>query len=220
MDRPTISRRIAGIRDNLSRLDNNIRAMDTVDIQRYPENYETMSTEAALRAEGIACQLRNLLYASTNISRAGYLVKAGEAHGIRVRYEDGILEVAMPRLLPKRKGRHSSVFLTDPLQAAMGQYMEGHPLPRFRECVVCISHVYGGGLPGRCLPDYDNLQQKQVLDTIAMYVMADDSGLLCDAYNTTELGDEDGTHIYIMEKKRFAGWLCGREKQVENISDF
>lgn len=220
MDRKIISRRIADIRVNLSRLDNNVRAMDTVDIQRYLENYEAISTEAALRAERVACQLRNLIYASTGIPRAEYLVKAGEAHGIEVSFKDGILKVEMPRLLPKKKSRQSSLFLVDPLQAAMGQYMEGHLLPRFRECVVCISHVYGDGMPNRCLPDYDNIQQKQVLDTIAMYVMADDSGLLCDAYNTTELGDKDGTHIYIMEKKRFAGWLSGREKQMENISDF
>ena len=70
MDRKIISRRIADIQNNLSRLNNNICAMDSLDIQRYPENYETMSTEAALRAEGIACQLRSLLYASTSVPKA------------------------------------------------------------------------------------------------------------------------------------------------------
>ncbi len=220
MDRKIISRRIADIQNNLSRLNNNICAMDSLDIQRYSENYETMSTEAALRAEGIACQLRSLLYASTSVQKTEYLVRAGEAHGIEVSFEDGILEVAMPRLLPKKKTRQSSLFLIDPLHAVLGQYIKEHPLPRFRECVVCISHVYDHELPDWCLLDYDNLQQKQILDTIALYVMADDSGLLCDAYNTTELGDKDGTRIYIMEKGRFAGWLSGREKDLKSISDF
>ena len=55
MDRKIISRRIADIQNNMRRLNSSICAMDSVDIQRYPENYETMSTEAALRAEGIAC---------------------------------------------------------------------------------------------------------------------------------------------------------------------
>lgn len=220
MDRKIISRRIADIQNNLSRLNNNICAMDSLDIQRYPENYETMSTEAALRAEGIACQLRSLLYASTSVQKTEYLVQAGEAHGIEVRFKDGILEVAMPRLLPKKKTRQSSLFLIDPLHAVLGQYIKEHPLPRFQECVVCISHVYDHELPDWCLLDYDNLQQKQILDTIALYVMADDSGLLCDAYNTTELGDKDGTRIYIMEKGRFAGWLSGWEKDLKSISDF
>lgn len=201
MDRKIISRRIADIQNNLSRLNNNICAMDSLDIQRYPENYETMSTEAALRAEGIACQLRNLLYASTSVSKAEYLVQAGEVHGIEILYENGILEVILPRLLPKKKMRQSSLFLLDPL-------------------VVCISHVYDHELPDWCLLDYDNLQQKQILDAIALYVMADDSGLLCDAYNTTELGDKDCTHIYIMERDRFAGWLSAREKELKSISDF
>ena len=220
MDRKIISRRIADIQNNLSRLNNNICAMDSLDIQRYPENYEIMSTEAALKAEGIACQLRSLLYASTSVPKAEYLVKAGEVHGIEVSFEDGILEVSMPRLLPKKKSRQSSLFLIDPLHAVLGQYIEEHPLPRFRECVVCISHVYDHELPDWCLLDYDNLQQKQILDTIALYVMADDSGLLCDAYNTTELGEQNGTRIYIMEKSRFAGWLSGREKELKSISDF
>ena len=220
MNRKIISRRISDIKNSLSRLNSHVCAMDSLDIQRYPENYETMSTEAALRAEEIACQMRSLLYASTGIAKTEYLVKAGEAHGIEVNYEDGILEISMPRLLPKRKGRQSSLFLTDPLHAVLGQYIREHSIPGFRECVVCVSHVYDHELPDWCLLDYDNLQQKQILDTIAMYVMADDSGLLCDAYNTTELGDRDGTRIYIMEKGRFPSWVSGREKRMENISDF
>nr|WP_300809489.1 DUF6100 family protein [uncultured Acetatifactor sp.] len=220
MDRKIISRRIADIQNNMRRLNSSICAMDSVDIQRYPENYETMSTEAALRAEGIACQLRNLLYASTGVPRAEYLVKAAEAHGIEVAYEEGIFRVALPRLLPKKKMRQSGIFLLDPLHAALGQYGEENPLPRFRGCVVCVSHVYDHELPDWRIRDYDNQQQKQILDVIALYVMADDSGLLCDAYNTTELGDKDGTNVYIMEKNRFAGWLADREKQVKSISDF
>ena len=219
MDRKIISRRIADIQNSLSRLNNNICAMDSLDIQRYPENYETMSTEAALSAEGIACQPRSLLYASTSVPKAEYLVKAGEVHGIEVSFEAGILEVSMPRLLPKKKSRQSSLFLIDPLHAVLGQYIEEHPLPRFRECVVCISHVYDHELPDWCLLDYDNLQQKQILDTIALYVMEDDSGLLCDAYNTTELGETDCTRISIMDSAHFPEWLAERQAALQSITD-
>ena len=220
MDRKMISAQIGDILNSLSRLNNNICAMDTVDIQRYPENYEVISTEAALRAERIACKLRSLLFASTGVPKREYLLKAGEEHGIEISYEDGILEVTLPRLLPKKKTRQSSLFLTEPLHAALEQYAGAHPTPRFRECVICISHVYGHDLPEWCLLDYDNLQQKQILDTVALYVMLDDSGLLCDAYNTTELGEKDCTRIYVMEKGRFGKWLSEREEQLKNISDF
>lgn len=39
MERSIISRRISDIQNNLSRLNNNVCAMDLLDIQRYPENY-------------------------------------------------------------------------------------------------------------------------------------------------------------------------------------
>lgn len=220
MDRKMITRRIGDVLSNLSRLASSLHAMDSLDIQRYPDNYETISTEAALRAEKTACQLRSLLFASTNIPKEEYLAKAGEVHGIEITHEDGILAVTMPRLLPKKKSKQSGLFLLDPLGAALARYAKEHTLPRFRECVVCVSHVYGHELPDWCLLDYDNLQQKQLLDMIALYVMADDSGLLCDAYNTTELGEKDCTRIYIMEKNRFAGWLLQRENDLKSISDF
>ena len=54
MDRKLISHRIGSILDDISRLSNALYALDTTDIQRYPDNYETLSIDAALRAERIA----------------------------------------------------------------------------------------------------------------------------------------------------------------------
>ncbi len=220
MDKKMITQRIGETLMNLSRLTNHLHAMSTIDIQRYPDNYETLSTEAALKAEKIACQLRSLLYASSRVPKEEYLVQAAEVHGIDIQNEDGILSITLPRLLTKKKSKQSSLFLLEPLGAALSQYTKECTIPRFWECVVCISHVYNSNLPDWCLLDYDNLQQKQLLDMIALYVMIDDSGLLCDAYNTTELGERDCTKVYIMEKKRFSDWLLQREKTIKTISDF
>lgn len=69
MERKIISHRIGSILDDISRLSNALYAMDTTDIQRYPDNYEVLSTDAALRAEKIACRLRHLIYSSTTIRK-------------------------------------------------------------------------------------------------------------------------------------------------------
>lgn len=220
MNRQIITRRICDVRNNLQRLSSHLLAMDSMDIQRYPENYETMSTEAALLSEKVTCQLRNLLYATASIPKQEYLVRTSEIHDIAIAYKNEILEIRLPRLLPKKKSRQSSLFLIDPVNAALAHYGKAHTLPRFRECTVCISHVHESDLPDWCLLDYDNLQQKQILDVIALHVMADDSGLLCDAFNTTELGESDGTRIFIMEKDRFPEWLSERQKERKSISDF
>lgn len=194
--------------------------MDTTDIQRYPDNYEVLSTDAALRAEKIACRLRHLIYSSTTIRKGDYLTSAGIVHGIEVVYEDGVLEVTLPGLLPKRKQRQNTEFLLDPFYFSLEQYAKEHPMPHFSDCVVCFTQVYDQCLPTRRIRDYDNLEEKQLLDVLSTFVMADDTGLLCDAYNTAALGEKDCTRISVMEKKRFPAWLAEHENTLKSISDF
>ena len=171
--------------------------MNTTDIQRYPDNYEVLSTDAALRAENIACRLRHLIYSTTSIKKEEYLTSAAVMQGIKVEENDSVLEITLPCLLPKRKQRQSTEYLLDPFTAAMSQYARSRPLPRLQHCVVCFSHVYCQDLPKRQVRDYDNLELKQFLDVAASFILTDDSGLLCDAYNTNELGETDCTRISI-----------------------
>lgn len=53
MDRKLISHRIGSILDDISRLSNALYALDTTDIQRYPDNYETLSIDAAYGQSGL-----------------------------------------------------------------------------------------------------------------------------------------------------------------------
>lgn len=207
LNRSAISQRISSILDDIQRLNSALYAMNTTDIQRYPDNYEVLSTDAALRAEGIACRLRHLIYASTNVKKNEYLTSAAVMQGIHIQQRNGIVEITLPCLLPKRRQARSTEYLTDPLTAALEQYVKSHVVKRFRHCVVCFAHVYCRDLPDRRIRDYDNLEIKQYLDAIAAWFLVDDGGLLCDAYQTTELGEADCTRMFIMEKPRFPAWL-------------
>ena len=182
MERKIISHRIGSILDDISRLSNALYAMDTTDIQRYPDNYEVLSTDAALRAEKIACRLRHLIYSSTTIHKGDYLTSAGIVHGIEVVYEDGVLEVTLPGLLPKRKQRQNTEFLLDPFYFSLEQYAKEHPMPHFSDCVVCFTQVYDQCLPTRRIRDYDNLEEKQLLDVLSTFVIIK---------NTTNNGKSD-----------------------------
>ena len=93
-------------------------------------------------------------------------------------------------------------------------------IPHFCECVVCFSHIYDKNLSIRRVRDYDNLELKQILDVVCAFVMEGDTGLLCDAYNTTELGDSDCTRITIMGKERLSEWLEKKKSSIKSISDF
>jgi hypothetical protein len=194
--------------------------MNTTDIQRYPDNYEVLSTDAALRAERITCRLRHLIYATTSIKKEEYLSSAATMQGIEIYDNSGILEITLPCLLPKRKQRQSSEFLLDPFHSALERYAQSHTMPMFHHCVVCFAHIYCQELPDRRVRDYDNLELKQFLDVAASFLLVDDSGLLCDAYNTTELGESDCTRIFIMDSERFPAWLEERQNRLKSISDF
>ena len=108
-------------------------ALKTTDIQRYGANYEELSTDAALRAERIACQLRNLVYISDFTGKSTYMRLVADAHGIKIAQENEILSITLPGLLPKRKVRTNTAFLHEPLNYALQEYLKSHNLTLYRE---------------------------------------------------------------------------------------
>ena len=214
-----IFQRLQNVEDEISKLSNILFALKTTDLQNYGANYEELSTDAALRAERITCQLRNLIYISDCTNKSTYMKLAADAQGIHVMQENGILSITLPSLLPKRKVRTNTAFLHEPLNYALQEYLKNHNLTLYKDCVVCFSQIYDADLSLRRIRDYDNLEFKQILDTIAAYILLDDSGLFCDSYHTTELGKHDHTTVYIMEKAAFPEWVKSRKNRVKSISE-
>lgn len=69
MNKAVLSRRISRIQSDIEKLSNTLCAMDKTDIETYPENYEMLSTDAALRSELITCKVRHLIYSSTGLKK-------------------------------------------------------------------------------------------------------------------------------------------------------
>ena len=220
MNRTIISQRITSILSEIDRLNSALYAMNSTDIQRYPDNYEVLSTDAALRAEGITCRLRHLIYATTAIKKSDYLCSASTMQGVGIREDEGVLEITLPCLLPKRKQRQSTEFLIDPFYAALEGYSRQNALPRFSHCVVCFAHIYCQDLPERRVREYHNKEQKKHKDVITTIMLEDQKGLQCDAKKNTELGEADCTHIFIMDSDQFPRWLESHQNSLKTISDF
>lgn len=220
MNRETLSTRLLRIEEEIPKLSNTINAMKITDTGIYGKNYEALSMDAALRAERIACSLRNIIFASNFVNRTVLMEKTAKVHGITIRHEENFIEITLPGLMPKRTKRVNTTFLTDPLNASLEAYEKEHSLPHFEECVICFSHVFDRELSSRRIRDYDNLECKQILDTVASHVLTDDGGLLCNEYHTTEFGDRDCTILTIMSKISFPNWLKEREKNESDMSDF
>jgi len=188
MNTETICKRIASISNDVQRLSSTLFALGGIDIPRHFNEYEKLSIEAAQRAEWIALRLRHLIYDGTLIEKRNYMPKAVDVLGIEVREDDGIYELTLPGLMPKRKARQGTEYIIDPLMYALEQFAKTHTIRRFPHTTVCFALVYDWDLPQRRVRDYDNLELKSILDAAAAYLMVSDAGLLCDTYHTTELG--------------------------------
>ena len=215
-----IFQQVQNIENELKKLQRLLFTLQATDLSNSKDQYESMSTDAALRAERIACQLRNLVYIADPHGKETYLSLASNAHGISISSENDVLKITMPGLLPKRRVHTNTAFLYEPLNYALQQYLQKNPMELYTYCVVCFVQLYNRNLPKQRIRDYDNLEFKQILDTIATYVLLDDSGLFCDLYHTTDWGETDATVIYIMEQSAFSDWITTHKRQLQHISDF
>lgn len=216
MEPKQLENRIERVMEDISRLAGDICLMKALDVRQYPKKYEKLSTEVALSAEKIACRLRSLIYATTQIRKYDYLVRAGEAQGIEIEQKNGFWQITLPCLLPKKKSRQSDIFLGDPLHVALEAYAMKNALPYLEKSVVCFCHVYAWERPLPQIPDSDNLQQKMVLDLVSLFFLPDDNGLLCETHTMAERGDHTHTRVYVMAKERFPQWLVEHEQEHQN----
>ena len=86
MERTVISRRIGKLTSDIDKLKSTLAAIEGTDIALYPENYNMLTTDAALRSELIACRMRHLIYQSTDTKKATYLASAGVVQGIKINH--------------------------------------------------------------------------------------------------------------------------------------
>lgn len=169
-----------------------------------PMQFAKTAESVALLSEKSTAHLRNMFFSVSNEPPIYYYPKAAEVQGIRVWAADNYLRVLLPALLPDKKKRDGCKFLLLPLQAAL---VQSGPLPRFSDCVICVEHIYDHNLPITSVRDYDNLELKAVIDVIATFCLADDTGALCDSFQTTRFGYSSSTVITVMPKNCFSAWL-------------
>ncbi len=182
--------------------------------ERKIEEYEEYALDAALRSEKLTCKMRHLLYQSAVVKKPAYLVKAAEMQGITVREYPDMVEIELPVLLPKRKSKADSEYLTDALYFMLENYASEHRhIHRFESAVICFIYEYDSMLPRNRVLDYDNIEKKQLLDVISTFFLIDDSGLCCETFNMTSISNADKTRVLVMTRERFVSWI----KEIQEL---
>ena len=129
-----------------------------------PVQFLDAAKRTALLSERSTAQLRSFLFTIYGGMPQDYYLQAAEMQGIRIDVTDGILSVRLPALLPPKKTHTEGFkFLQSSLHAALKQYAEQQNLPHFRECTVCIEHVYDHPHPSKPCVIMTTLKMKEVL---------------------------------------------------------
>ncbi|MBU5456705.1 DUF6100 family protein [Oscillibacter sp. MSJ-31] len=108
------------------------------------------------------------------------------------------LKITVPAILPSRRARDGTLFITRPLRNCLVSFQRETPIERFGQCMICIVHRYDEALGIRRVRDYDNIETKRYLDVIESVFLTNDSGLLCSVLQTTQISDRDCTEFYLM----------------------
>lgn len=211
MNTRILNNKIAQVRTETARLENEICALFQTDITLYPENFSSAAVEAALHSEKITCDLR--MIAGLVPTEKPYLTSAAEVLDISIKIEGEALKIVLPCLLPRRKAHAAADFLVLPVYAVLQKYAMSHTLPHYDRYTLCLRHIYDVELGAKYVRDYDNIEIKPVLDAVALYFMPDDSGLCCDLYHTTGVGPRNCTELYLMDSNLFPVWLTRQKNR-------
>lgn len=214
MNREILIQRVQSIAKDIRILNKVVENMDVTNIPLVLENYKDFSAEAAQRAEWAAVRLRHLVYVLPFTPKRDYLPQAADIMGIKIEQREGMYELTLPGLMPKRRSTRGIEYFIDPLMAALERCVREHGVVRFPHYTVCFVMVYDRTLPERRIRDYDNLELKAVLDAAACFLMESDSGLLCDAYHSTELGETDCTRMFIVDSRCYPQWYAERQERL------
>ena len=216
MDRQVLLRKIMDMGDEVRRLEQDMIALQSIDIVGYPENYSSLSHQAVVKSEYITRKLRELVYSTTNKDWSELMEGSANDLGVTIDCDcNGIIDIVVPCLIPGRKKKPTE-FITAPLYAVLERFVlersYDNPFERFNNCVICITHVYDEQLicNGR-KRDYDNIETKGIIDVINAFLLNDDNGFLCNVYHSSEISDSDYTRISIMTEDMLSTWFLDKK---------
>lgn len=188
------------------------------------ENLSDMIVEAAKSSEVLTEKMRRLVLEMTLDKRKYERYKSDVVliHGIKLKYQDEILCISLPVLIPHRKAEYTD-YIYRPLYTAfqhwcMQQAENNQVIPEYKNCTVCFFHLYDKNLPLYRVRDHDNMEEKHVLDVIANFFLTSDSGYYTSTYHETRMEEKDRTVIYLIPAEVFPSWL--QEKREQTISNF
>ena len=187
---------------------------DVITLMNYIDKFERLIAdkdynELEYSAECFMCNLRDILANLKQEPRKRALAKCADRMGITVQKTNGVLEVTLPMILPK-KSKTKADYLFDPIFHAMEDFSKTESLFIKEKAMMCIEFIYDKNNKNIPRGDHDNKEVKQVIDAIASFVVRDDSDDYLSLCQISSEGDFNHTKVYVMPEKSFAEFFLNR----------
>jgi hypothetical protein len=189
-------------------------------MQMYQEGKEDeaddLLNEAILLAEKMSIRNRELVLSNGNPNAKEDLEKIlAEEHPMKIGFTpQGWFGIRMQPLALNEEIA-SKEFIRGIIYPAMRNFFADKNTVRYDKCVVAYRHVLDESIEHTGRPDYTNSEIKMVTDTVAMYVMVDDSPRHCDLYHCCIPGADPHTEVYVIPEEEFVEWI----KLEDSLSD-
>lgn len=208
--KPETNTDFAQIQNDLAKFKNHTSMPqdDVITLMNYIDKFERLIAdedynELEYSAECFMCNLRDILANVKQEPRKRALTKCAERMGITVQKTNGVLEVTLPMILPK-KSKTKADYLFDPIFHAMEDFSKTESLFIKEKAMMCIKFIYDKNNKSIPRGDHDNKEVKQVIDAIAPFVVRDDSDNYLSLCQISSEGDYNHTKVYVMPEKTFS----------------
>ena len=176
--------------------------------ERLKARYERDLLQAVQESEKATMLLRQYAAAVLRPSGSGLLTGTVPTIVADVQTSsEGWLVISIPVMLPRRGEKDRARFLAEPLRAAITTYFEDKPALRFCSCVLVYEQIYDAAFSRRKVTDHDNLELKHCQDILEAAFLANDTAVLCSAFQCSHMGENPGTRIWILPPDQFSKWL-------------
>ena len=181
---------------------------DVITLLNYINKFERLIVDESYQeleysAECFISNLRDILANVKQVPRKSTLIKCADRMGIKVQKTNGVLEVTLPMILPK-KSKTKADYLFDPIFYAMESFSKTESLFIKQKAMMCIEFIYDKNNKNISRGDHDNKEVKQVIDAIAPFVVRDDRDDYLSLCQISSEGDYNHTKVYVMPEKNFA----------------
>jgi hypothetical protein len=130
-----------------------------------------------------------------------------EEHPVRMGFtREGWFTLRM-EALARNPEMASKEYIRGFLYPAMNQFWADKDRIRYPKAVMVFRHVYNRNHPEQAVQRFNNAEVKLVTDTVAMYVLVDDSPMHCSFCHCNVPGDDAHTEVYVIPWAEFPAFL-------------